>query len=155
MRKAFAGLAALLLLVVVAQFFFAATGAFSTVPHAFRPHHVLGYVIFVVPLVLAGIGALARVPGRLILMAALVAGLTAVQVLIADLAEGIGAGTTAGGLMFGLHAVNGLAILAVTGVVARRARALRGSAAPAREAVAGDRAGVPGPVAEGARPATP
>jgi hypothetical protein len=114
-------------------------------------------VIFVVPLVLAGIGALARVPGRLMLLAVLVAVLTAVQVLIADLAEGIGAGTTAGGLVFGLHAVNGLAILAVAAVIAWRARALGGArpvqAAPARRAVAGDRAGAPGPVEEGARPA--
>ena len=33
MRKAFAALADLLLFIVVAQFFFAASGAFSTAPH--------------------------------------------------------------------------------------------------------------------------
>ena len=127
MRKAFAGLATLLLLVVVAQFFFAATGAFSAAPRdeSYRPHHALGYVIFLLPVVMTIVAALARMPGRLIGMPALVAGLTTIQVLIAELAKAFGntdGSTTAGSLIFGLHAVNGLAILAVAGVIARQAR---------------------------------
>jgi FtsH-binding integral membrane protein len=135
MRKVFAGLAVVLLLVVVAQFFFAATGAFSTAPNdeSYRPHHALGYVIFLVPLVMTVVAALARMPGRLIGMPALVAGLTSVQVLIAVLARAFGDegdSNALGQLIFGLHAVNGLAILAVAGMIVRQARALPSSAAP-------------------------
>ena len=131
MRRAFAGLAILLLLIVVAQFFFAASGAFSTAPQdeSFRPHHALGYVIFLLPVLMAVVAALARMPGRFIGMPALVAGLTSVQVLIAVLAEDAGDSTTAGQLIFGLHAVNGLVILAVAGMIVRQARALARPAA--------------------------
>jgi hypothetical protein len=130
MRKAFAGLAILLMLVVVAQFFFAATGAFSAAPpeESFRPHHALGYVIFLLPVVMAIVAALGRMPGRLIGMPALVAGLTAAQVLIAELAKGLndtGEGTTLGSIIAGLHAVNGLAILAISGMIVRQARTLQ------------------------------
>lgn len=134
MRRVFALLATLLVLVVVVQFFLAASGAFDTAPNdeSFRPHRALGYVVFGVPVVLAVVGALARVPGRLIGLTALIAGLTAVQVVIAVLAKAFNdtgdTSTTAGRLVFGLHAVNALAILHVASTVARRARALSGPA---------------------------
>ena len=122
MRKAFAGLAALLALVIVVQFYLAASGAFSTAPkdESFRPHRALGYVIFLLPVVMTIVAALARMPGRLIGMAALVAGLTVVQVVIAVLARAFGDtgdSTTVGQLIFGLHAVNGLVIVAVGALV--------------------------------------
>jgi hypothetical protein len=122
-RKTFAGLAALLLLVVVAQFYFAATGAFNPAPkdEAFRAHLALGWVVFFLPVVMTIVGALARMPGRLIGFAALVAGLASVQVLIAALARAAGDDSTAGQLIFGLHAVNGLLILAVSGLLLRQA----------------------------------
>jgi hypothetical protein len=44
-----------------------------------------------------------------------------------ELAKALGntdGSTTAGSLIFGLHAVNGLAILAVAGVIVRQARTL-------------------------------
>ena len=68
MRKAFASLAILLMLVVLAEFYFAASGGFSTTPRAeaYRPHHALGYVVFLLPLVMALIVALGRMPRRLI-----------------------------------------------------------------------------------------
>lgn len=124
MRKAFAGLATLLLLIVVAEFYFAARGAVSPGPHAdsYRPHHALGYVIFLMPLLMAVVAALARMPKRLIGLALLVAGLTSVQVLIAKLAAALN--DTAGPLVFGLHAVSGLAIPAVAWVVVRQSLAL-------------------------------
>jgi hypothetical protein len=155
MRKAFAGLAILLMLVVVAQFFLAASGAFSTAPNdeSFRPHRALGYVIFLLPVVMTIVAALARMPGRLVGMTALVAGLTVVQVVIAKLAEAFGDSTAAGQLIFGLHGVNGLVMLAVVGMIVRQARALSSSAAPARRAGAGDDAGASGPVAGPAPPA--
>jgi hypothetical protein len=144
MRKAFTGLAIVLLLLVVAQFFFAASGAFSTASREefFRPHHALGYVIFLLPVAMAIVGALARLPWRLIGMAALVAGLTTVQVVIGVLARAFGdpaEKTTAGPLIFGLHAVNALVILAVAGMVVRRA--LSPAAATARQAGADDSTG--------------
>jgi len=151
MRKAFAGLAILLLLVVVAQFFFAGSGAFSTASREFfRPHHALGYVIFILSVVMTIVAALARMPGRLIGMAALVAGLTAVQVVIGVLARAFGDpgdSTTAGPLIFGLHAVNGLVILAVAGMLVWQTRAVSRSAAPTRPAGAGADTGASGPVA--------
>jgi hypothetical protein len=126
MRKVFAGLATLLAVLVVAQFFFAAAGGFSTDPDpaTFRPHHALGYVIFTVPLVMAAVAALARMPRRLIGLTTLIAGLVTVQVLIGALARGLGdAGetTTTSELVFGLHGVNGLVILAVSGAIVRQA----------------------------------
>jgi Family of unknown function (DUF6220) len=128
MRKTFAALAILLMLVVLAQFFFAATGAFDAAPNdeAFRTHRALGYVVFLLPVLMTIVAALARMPGRLIGMTALVAGLVVVQVVIAKVAEALGDGTTAGQLIFGLHGVNGLVVLGVVATIVRQARALSG-----------------------------
>jgi hypothetical protein len=129
-RKVFAVLATLLTLMVVTQFFLAASGAFDTAPNdeAFRPHRALGYGIVLLAVVVTIIGALARMPGRLVGMTGLVAGLGVGQGLIRVVAAAFNdtgdTSTTAGRLVFGLHAVNGLAMLAVTGTVARRAREL-------------------------------
>ena len=158
MRKAFAALAILLMLVVIAEFFFAASGPFSIASNegAYRPHHALGYVIFLLPIVMAIVAALARMPGRLIGMTALVAGLTVVQVLIAVLARAFNDTgentTTAGQLIFGLHALNGLIVLALAGTVVRRARALARSGVTVRPAGASNHAGMPGPAAGPAQP---
>jgi hypothetical protein len=128
LRRVFAVLATLLVLLVVAQFFLAASGAFDTAPkdESFQPHRVLGYGILLFAILLTIVAALARMPGRLIGMTGLVAGLTVGQALIATLADAFnGTGdtsTTAGQLIFGLHAVNGLAVIAVASTVARRAR---------------------------------
>jgi len=155
-RKVFAGLAAVLVLAVVVQFFFAASGAFNTAPNdeAFQPHRALGYPIFILAILMTIVAALARMPGRLIGRTGLVAGLVAVQVVIVVLAKAFNdtgdTSTTAGQLVFGLHAVNGLAILHVAGNLARQARALSSSAATGRPAGAG----VPGPAAGSAQPAS-
>jgi hypothetical protein len=137
LRKIFALLAALLMLAVFVQFFLAASGAFSTAPHdeSFRPHRALGYVVFLLPILMTIVGALARIPGRLIGLAGLVAGLAVVQVVIAVLARAFNdtgdTSTTASQNIFGLHAINALAILAVAGTLARQARALPGDDRPA------------------------
>lgn len=158
MRKAFAALATLLVLVVVAQFYFAASGAFSTAPNdeSFRPHRALGYVIFLLPVLMTIVAALARMPGRLIGMAGLVAGLTAVQVVIAELAKAFGDSgdsTTPGPLVFGLHAVNGLFIMAVAGTVARQARTQSRPGDAHLRVGGGNGAGASPSAAESARPA--
>jgi len=156
MRKAFVGLATLLMLVVVAQFFLAASGAFDTAPNdeSFQPHRALGPAILLLAVLLTVVAALARMPGRLVGMAGLVAGLIVVQFVIAELAKAFGDGTTAGQLVFGLHAVNGLVIVAVVGRIVRQARALsRSGAAPQRRAGAGGDAGASRSAAGPAEPA--
>ncbi len=143
----------MLVLVVVAQFFLAASGAFDTAPNdeSFQTHRALGDGIVLFAILLTIVAALARMPGRLIGMTALVAGLTVVQMVIAVLAKAFNdtgdTSTTAGKLVFGLHGVNGLIILAVAGTVARQARALSRSAVADRAAGAGNDAGVSGPTA--------
>ncbi len=138
MRKAFTGLAILLLLAVVAQFFLAASGSFDTAPNdeSFQPHRVLGYGIILVAVVATIVAATARMPGRLIGMSGLVAGLSLVQSVIRVIAGAFGdtgdTTTTAGQLVFGLHAVNGLVIVAVIGMIVWQARELSRSAAPAQ-----------------------
>jgi hypothetical protein len=140
LRRVFALLATLLVLVVVAQFFLAASGAFNTAPkdESFQTHRGLGYGIVLFAILLTIVAALARIPGRLIGMTGLVAGLAVVQSLIRMLAGAFDdtgdTSTTAGQLVFGLHAINGLIILAVAGTVARRARALSRSAVADRPA---------------------
>jgi Family of unknown function (DUF6220) len=159
-RRVFAGLAALLVLVVVAQFFLAASGAFDDAPRdeSFQTHRSLGYLVGLFAVLLTIVAALARMPGRLIGMMGLVAGLAVVQSLIRVLAGAFddtgGTSTTAGQLVFGLHAINGLIILAVAGNVAWKARALSRSAVPGRPVGSGNDAGVSGAGAGTAQPAS-
>ncbi|HEU4348324.1 MAG TPA: DUF6220 domain-containing protein [Actinoplanes sp.] len=160
LRRVFAVLATLLVLVVVAQFFLAASGAFDTAPRdeSFQTHRALGYGIVLYAILLTIVAALARMPGRLTGMTGLVAGLGVGQSLIGAIATAFNdtgdTSTTAGQLVFGLHAINGLIILAVAGTVARRARALSRSAVADRPAGAGGDAGVSGPAAGRAQPAS-
>ncbi|MBB5867722.1 uncharacterized membrane protein YhaH (DUF805 family) [Allocatelliglobosispora scoriae] len=126
MRKAFAALAVLLTIVVIAEFFFAASGGFSSASKheaAYRLHHALGYVTFLLPVAMAIVAASARLPRRLIWMSVLVVGLTSVQVAIAKLAIAI-RDSGVGQLVSGLHAVNGLVMLAVVVMIVHRARAV-------------------------------
>jgi hypothetical protein len=151
MRRVFTVLASVLVLMVVTQFFLAASGAFNTAPNdeSFQPHRALGYGIVVFAILVTIVGALGRMPGRLIGMAGLVAALGVGQGLIRAIAAAFNdtgdASTTAGTLVFGLHAVNALAMLALAGAVARRARALSRSGATDRPAGAGDGTGAFGP----------
>lgn len=122
MRRFFTALAAVQLAAVVTQFFLAATGAFSTAPNdeAFQPHRALGGGILVIALLVTITAAVARMPGRVIAMSGLAAGLAILQSVIKTIATAIGG--TGGGVVFGLHALGGLAIIAVTGAIIRRAR---------------------------------
>ncbi|MER7083302.1 hypothetical protein SAMN02982929_00172 [Saccharopolyspora kobensis] len=124
MRKVFAVLAALLLLAVIVQFYLAASGAFDAAPieESFEPHRLLGNVVLGYSVVLTVFAAVARVPGRLIGMTGLVAGLVLVQSLIREVANALGDASSAGHLVFGLHAINGLVIVSLIATIARRAR---------------------------------
>jgi hypothetical protein len=132
-RRVYLGLTGLLLLAVVAQFYFAAVGAFAKPQDdsSFALHDLTGMLIIPVLSLLATVAAaIARVPGRLIGLTILPLGLVVVQVLIIGLGKALsntdGAEhTTAAALaVMGLHALNGLAIMAVTGTVFVRERAV-------------------------------
>jgi hypothetical protein len=160
MRKIFVALATLLMLAIVVQFFLAASGAFDAAPkdESFQPHRVLGYGILLFAVLLTLIAALARMPSRLIGMTGLVAGLTLVQSVIRAIASAFGetgdSTTTVGKLIFGLHAVNGLIIIAVVGMILRQARELSSSQAPVGRSGLADNAEASGPAAHPAHPAS-
>lgn len=132
MRRVYLALSALLLAAVVAQFYFAAVGAFARPrdDSSFALHSLTGMMIIPAISVLATVAAaVARAPGRLIALTILPFGLVVVQVLIIVLGNAIGGATedrtTPVALtILGLHAVNGLVIMGVSGQVLRRARML-------------------------------
>ncbi|MBO0871189.1 MAG: hypothetical protein J2P15_21765 [Micromonosporaceae bacterium] len=130
MRRAYLIVAGLLQLDVLVQFYFAGVGAFARPQDdkSFALHDLNGTIVSILALVLIIVAALARAPGRLIGFSALPLGLVVVQVLLILLGRALnstGDNTTPGGLaILGLHAVNGLAIMAVVGILMRRARQL-------------------------------
>ena len=77
-------------------------------------------------------------PGRIIAMTGLIAGLAAAQGVIRSIAAAFDdtadASTTTGKLIFGLHGINGLIIMMLAGNVVRRSRVLSRSAATGRPA---------------------
>jgi uncharacterized protein DUF6220 len=135
-RRAYVTLAGLMLLAVVVQFYFAAVGAFAEPQddQSYALHLMDGMMIIPALSLLATlVAALARAPGRLIGLTALPVGLIALQVLITEVGKGLGASTDdnttpAALVLLGLHAINGLAIMAVAGITMRGAR--RFAAAP-------------------------
>lgn len=160
MRKVFAALATLLMLAVLLQFVLAGSGAFDTAPkvESFQPHRTLGYGILLFAVLLTLIAALARLPGRLIGMTGLVAGLVLLQGVIRAIASAFGetgdSTSTGGELFFGLHAVNALIIMAVVGMIVRQARELSRSPAGIRSAGVAEHTQAPGPAADRAHPAS-
>lgn len=128
MRKVFLGFAVLVLAAVVVQFYLAAVGAFDTAPNdeAFDAHAILGTVILLLAVLATIMAAVARLGGRLIGMTAGIAGLVLLQSLIRVLADALNdsgdTSSTAGTLVFGLHALNGLAILGLSARVLAEAR---------------------------------
>lgn len=138
MRIAYLVLIRLLGVAVLVQFYFAAVGAFDRPQDddSFSLHSLTGMVVIpLLSLLATGAAALARAPGRLIGLTILPLGLAVVQVLIIVVGNVVSGGsddntTPAGLAILGLHAVNGLAIMAVVGLVNRRARTLRGTPQP-------------------------
>lgn len=133
MRRVYVGLSGLLLFAVVAQFYFAAVGAFAKPQDdaSFALHDLTGGMIIPVLSLLATVVALiARLPGRQIGLTILPLGLVILQILIVVVGQAFtdaGDRTTPAALaVLGLHAVNGLAIMAVAG------RVLSGAIAAAR-----------------------
>ncbi|WP_213450340.1 DUF6220 domain-containing protein [Rhizomonospora bruguierae] len=140
MRKVYLGLCALLTIAMMAQMYFAAVGAFARPQRddSYALHDVNGRMILPALILLAIVAAaVARAPGRQIGLTAAPLGLIVVQALIVLVGRAVGGDddTTPVGLaILGLHAVNGMATMGVSGLVLRRARAF--AAAPARPAPA-------------------
>ncbi|WP_067181914.1 DUF6220 domain-containing protein [Microtetraspora niveoalba] len=131
MRRVYVALAGLQLLAVLAQFYFAGVGAFDRpqTDGSYGPHATNGMMIIpVLSLVITVVATLAKAPGRLIGLSILPLGLVVVQMLIIILGraldDGTGNTTAASLAVFGLHAVNGLAIMGVAGKVLAGARKL-------------------------------
>ncbi|WP_043842828.1 DUF6220 domain-containing protein [Amycolatopsis taiwanensis] len=124
MKKVVAVLSGLVVLAVVVQFFLAASGAFDNAPReeSFGPHRALGTAILALAVVVTIAAALARLPGRIIGMWGLTVGLLLLQMVITEVAGAIGDGSTAAQLVFGLHAVNGLAIMGLATFLLWRSR---------------------------------
>jgi hypothetical protein len=129
-RRVYLVLAGLLLLAVVAQFYLAAVGGFDKprTDDSFNLHRMIGMLVPLISLLATGAAALSRAPGRLIGLTILPAGLGIVQILLRTVADALGNAddttTTAGLIVFGLHGLNGLAILGVSASVLRQARKL-------------------------------
>lgn len=132
MRRLYLALAGLLLFAVFAQFYLAATGGFDRPrdDESFALHMIVGtMVVPAISLLATVVAALARAPGRLVGLTILPVGLVVLQILIGAVARTLFGGTdeetTVGGqIFFGLHAINGLAILAVASMVFAGARTL-------------------------------
>ena len=94
MRRIFVVVSTVLLLSTIVQFYLAASAAFSTAPNdeSFQPHIMLGRGIIVFVVLLTIVAALARVPGRLIGMMGLIAGLGVLQAVIAVIAKAFAEG---------------------------------------------------------------
>ncbi|WP_067140969.1 DUF6220 domain-containing protein [Microtetraspora malaysiensis] len=131
MRRIYVALAGLQLIAVLAQFYFAGIGAFDRpqTSDSYELHATLGMMaIPVLSLVITVVATLVKAPGRLIGLSILPLGLVVVQMIIIMLGRALNDGTgntTAASLaVFGLHAINGLAIMAVAGRVLAGARRL-------------------------------
>jgi hypothetical protein len=130
MRKAFTVLVGVLLAAVVVQFFLAGVAAFASAPNeeSFGMHTTLGHLISTYAVLMGILAMPAKMPGRVIGLTFLIAGLGFLQPVIAGVSGAIGdASGSAGPVIFGLHAVNGLVIMGVTGIVFRKARELSGT----------------------------
>ena len=132
MRKAFVITSSLLLVAFALQFVFAAVGAFHKPAGgdgSYRLHSITGMaVIPILTLLTILFAALAKAPGKLIGLTALPLALVVLQALLAGLANGLtdpsGRTTTAGLIVGGLHALNGIIAVHIVVAVMRGARKL-------------------------------
>jgi hypothetical protein len=130
MRRVYIVLTGVMLAAVVLQFYFAAVGAFAKpqVDTSYRLHDIDGGMVIPLLAILATIVAFVlKLPRGQIGMTILPLGLVVVQFLIVLLGDALntdnGDKTTPIALIiYGLHAVNGLAVMAVAGTVFAQAR---------------------------------
>lgn len=128
MRWAYVGYAWLILAAVVVQFFLAGTGVFAGASN-FETHAGFGYTISFVMLFGLVLAFAARLPWRTIGLTALLPVLVGLQSLfIAFWRSGLTD-------LAALHVINGLAIFALTGILALRSHGYVAARAPDSAAV--------------------
>lgn len=158
MRKVFVATSTLVVLGLVLQFYFAAIGVFSDEEDSFSIHGLNGRIVLPVLILLnIAAAAAARAGRRTVWLAVLDLGLLIGQTLLFIIVGAVtdstpppdGHITTAGTILLGFHAVNGLAILGVALVIARRASHLNAGTPPAAPAAGPASGSVP---AEAASP---
>lgn len=142
-RKVYAALAGLLLAAAVVQMYLAAVGAFDKPQDdsSFALHSMNGMMVIpVLSLVATAAAAAAKAPGRQIGLTVLPVGLVIVQALIVALGglfdDSTGNTTPLSLAILGLHALNGMAVMGVCGMVFRNARRLASAKPTASEAAA-------------------
>jgi Family of unknown function (DUF6220) len=123
MRWMYAVLAWLTLGAVIVQFFLAGLGVFAGFSN-FEAHQMLGYTLLFVMLLDFFVALAARLPWRLIGLAALLPVLVLLQSIFVELWHD-GATTVAA-----LHVINGLAIFSFSGFLATRAPRYIGAQQP-------------------------
>ncbi|MEU7689696.1 DUF6220 domain-containing protein [Microbispora hainanensis] len=143
MRKVYTALAGLLLAAAVLQMYLAAVGAFDKPQDdsSFSLHSMNGMMVIpILSLVATAAAAAAKAPGRQIGLTILPVGLVIVQSLIIALGglfdDSTGNTTPVSLAILGLHAINGMAILGVCGMVFRNARRLMSAGPASSEAAA-------------------
>lgn len=122
MSKVFNALVYLLTVLVVVQFFLAGRGSATA---AFEAHRVLGFLIVLLGLAAGVVAALGGAPTSARKLAGALVLLLVLQPFIAGLGHGLiqlENSPTAGGVVFGLHAVNGLLIVATLATILVRSR---------------------------------
>jgi hypothetical protein len=143
-RKVFSIVSVLVVAAVVLQFYFAGLGVFSHPDSLFGIHGTTGRIILPILFVLSLIAAaIARAGKRTIWLTVIAILLLALQTVIFILtgaifntgpeAEVVPLGAT---IVVSLHALNGVAILFVTSIIARRAWVLAWKSAPEAPAAA-------------------
>jgi len=127
-RKVYAGLSVLLVAAVALQFCFAAVGAFTRpqTDSSYGLHSINGMIAIPLLSLLAAIAAAsARAPGRAIGLAIAPLGLVIMQLLIVAVGEALKSGDTTTPtslIIYGLHGINGLAIMHLAGMNVRASR---------------------------------
>lgn len=129
MRRVYVALLVLLFAAIAVQFYLAAVGAYDN-PHtdsSFAAHRVNGSVVIPALSIIATIvAAIAKAPRRLVVMTIVPVGLILLQFAIDGIAESFNTSndlsTVPGQIVFGLHAINGLAVMVVTREVIVKAR---------------------------------
>ncbi|WP_052396934.1 DUF6220 domain-containing protein [Streptomyces sp. NRRL F-5123] len=139
MRKVFLVLCVLLLVAIGVQFYLAGVAVFTKpqTDSTFDAHKVNGEMI-ILPLAVVAtvVGAVAKVPRKLIGTTFLIALLVPVQVLINTIGgRDDDKSTTAGTVIMGFHVINGLIILLVARAAFDGTRALMKSGSGTRSAV--------------------
>ena len=109
MRKILAAFAAVLAGWHVVQLFLAGSGAVAPGPvsESFADHQVSGHMMIALAIVVVAVSALARVPGRVTGLAALILLLLLTQLLLSTVSDAVGGGTESP-LVFGVHAIVGV-----------------------------------------------